>query len=181
MKPQSSSRRIDDPWLIAACHFGAGYETEYSASIETHTATSIDGTHHKSIDIPKAESVDSSPGDWENDYYNPTMVVHTAIPTRDTLHTEEYDEDYKEERTTEYRGICAEEDRLLRHSSWQRNATLIDRNIPTSINTHHNPTNRKRASTHIAYYPSTLASTVNEKKITQLTVGQMIAITRTMQ
>ncbi|KAF2551056.1 hypothetical protein F2Q68_00034528 [Brassica cretica] len=107
-----------------ACHFGAGYETEYSASIETHTATSIDGTHHKSIDIPKAESVDSSPGDWENDYYNPTMVVHTAIPTRDTLHTEEYDEDYKEERTTEYRGICAEEDRLLRHSSWQRNATV---------------------------------------------------------
>ncbi|KAF3561729.1 hypothetical protein DY000_02016152 [Brassica cretica] len=49
-KPQTSSRRIDDPGLIAACHCGAEYETEYSASTETHTATSIDSTHQKSID-----------------------------------------------------------------------------------------------------------------------------------
>ncbi|KAF3512109.1 hypothetical protein F2Q69_00007094 [Brassica cretica] len=62
MKPQTSSRRIDDPGLIAE------------------------------------ESINSSPGDWENDYYNPTMAVDTAIPTKDTLQTEEYDDDYEEER-----------------------------------------------------------------------------------
>ncbi|KAF3540101.1 hypothetical protein F2Q69_00022412 [Brassica cretica] len=41
-KPQTSFRRINDLGIIAACHCGAEYETEYSASIETHTATSID-------------------------------------------------------------------------------------------------------------------------------------------
>ncbi|KAF2535933.1 hypothetical protein F2Q70_00022453 [Brassica cretica] len=35
MKPQTSSKRIDDPGLIAVCHCGAEYETKYSASIET--------------------------------------------------------------------------------------------------------------------------------------------------
>ncbi|KAF3559214.1 hypothetical protein F2Q69_00012793 [Brassica cretica] len=41
-KPQTTSRRINDPGIIAACHFGSEYETEYSVLIETHTATSID-------------------------------------------------------------------------------------------------------------------------------------------
>ncbi|KAF2607825.1 hypothetical protein F2Q68_00044243 [Brassica cretica] len=122
-KPHTSSRRIYDPGLIAACHCGAEYETEYSASIETHTATSIDSAHQKSIDSPKEEPVDSSPRDWENDYYNPTMATHT----KDTMHTEEYDEDYEEERAVEYRAILDEEDRLLHHSSWKRNAPSIDR------------------------------------------------------
>ncbi|KAF3538255.1 hypothetical protein F2Q69_00021714 [Brassica cretica] len=83
-KPYTSSRRIDDPELIAACHCGAEYETEYSASIETHTSTSIDSARQKSTDTLKKESVDSSPNDWENDYYNPTMAAHT----KDTMHTE---------------------------------------------------------------------------------------------
>ena len=82
------------------------------------------------------------------------MAVHTAIPIKDALHTEEYNEYYEEERATEYRGIRTEEDRLLHHSYRSRNATSIDRNIPTSIDTHHHQTNRKRASTDIAYYPS---------------------------
>ncbi|KAF3512982.1 hypothetical protein F2Q69_00009159 [Brassica cretica] len=82
------------------------------------------------------------------------MAVHTAIPIKDALHTEEYNEYYGEERATEYRGIRTEEDRLLHHSYRSRNATSIDRNIPTSIDTHHHQTNRKRASTDIAYYPS---------------------------
>ncbi|KAF3568013.1 hypothetical protein DY000_02015686 [Brassica cretica] len=46
------SRRINDPGIIAACHYGNEYETEYSASIETHTGTSIDSGHQKSTDIP---------------------------------------------------------------------------------------------------------------------------------
>ncbi|KAF3609983.1 hypothetical protein DY000_02049242 [Brassica cretica] len=128
-KPKMSSSGIDDPGLIAACHYGAEYETEYSASIETHTATSIDSVHQKSIDIPKDESVDSNPKDWENDYYNPTMAAHT-------MHTEEYDEDYEEEQAIKYKVILDEEDRLLHHSSWKRNAPSIDRTILTSIDTH---------------------------------------------
>ncbi|KAF3528611.1 hypothetical protein DY000_02039747 [Brassica cretica] len=141
-KPQTSSRRINDPGLIAACHCGAEYETEYSASIETHTATSIDSAHQKSID--------SSPKYWENDYYNPTMAAHT----RHTMHMEEYDEDYEEERTIEYRAILDEEDRLLHHSSWKTNAPSIDRTISTSIDTHPHQTSQKRALTDIAYFPS---------------------------
>ena len=103
----------------------------------------------KSIDTQKVESIDNSPGDWEHDNYNHTMAVHTAIPTGDTLHTEEYDEDYKEEQATKYIYIRTEEDILLYHSFWQRNVTSIDGNIPPSIDTHHHQTNRKRASTDI--------------------------------
>ena len=77
-----------------------------------HTATSFDSAHQKSIDITKEESVDSSPRDWENDYYNPTMAAHT----RDTMHIEEYDEDYEEERDIKYKAILDEKDRLLHHS-----------------------------------------------------------------
>ncbi|KAF3603101.1 hypothetical protein F2Q69_00035173 [Brassica cretica] len=95
-KPQTTSRRINDPRIIAACHCGAEYEIEYSASIETLTATSIDSAQQKSTDAAGEESVDSSPGEWENDYYNPTMAAHTT-------HTEEYDEDYEEERAIEQR------------------------------------------------------------------------------
>ncbi|KAF2569731.1 hypothetical protein F2Q68_00025597 [Brassica cretica] len=79
-KPQTSSRRINDPGIIAACHCGAEYETKYSASFETHTATSIDSAHKKSTDTPKEESVDSSPDDWENDCFNPIMAVYDAPP-----------------------------------------------------------------------------------------------------
>ncbi|KAF2531216.1 hypothetical protein F2Q70_00029839 [Brassica cretica] len=49
-KSQPSSRRINDPGIIAPCHCGVEYETEYSSSIETHTATSIDSGHQKSTD-----------------------------------------------------------------------------------------------------------------------------------
>ncbi|KAF2565466.1 hypothetical protein F2Q68_00025257 [Brassica cretica] len=149
-KPQTSSRRINDPELIAACHCGAEYEKEYSASIETHTATSIDSSHQKSTDTPKEESVNSSPEDWENDYYNPTMVAHI----RHTMHTKEYDEDYEKERAIKYKAVLDEEDRLLHHSSWKRNAPSIDRICSTSIDTHPHQTSRNRASTDIAYFPS---------------------------
>ncbi|KAF3486399.1 hypothetical protein F2Q69_00052742 [Brassica cretica] len=114
---------MPDAHRSSSCHCGAEYETKYSASIETHTATSIDSAHQKSIDSPKDESVDSSPSNWENDYYNPTIATHT----RETMHKEKYDEDYEEERAIEYIAILDEEDRLLHHSSWKRNAPSIDR------------------------------------------------------
>jgi len=50
MKTHTSSRRIDDPGLIAACHCGAEYGIEYSASIKTHTATSINRQLPRIID-----------------------------------------------------------------------------------------------------------------------------------
>ncbi|KAF3535391.1 hypothetical protein F2Q69_00023147 [Brassica cretica] len=82
---RSGVQHANQPVVPDAHRSTSEYEIEYSASIETHTATSIDSAHKKSINIPKEESVDSSPEDWENDYYNPTMATHT----RDTLHTEE--------------------------------------------------------------------------------------------
>lgn len=102
IKPKTSSRRIkDDQGLIAACHCGAEYETDYSESIETHTPTSIDSfNHQKSIDNHLEESIDSSPSDiiedftegsidsWENDYYNSTFAIDTTTPSDlDNLHT----------------------------------------------------------------------------------------------
>ncbi|KAF3499795.1 hypothetical protein F2Q69_00043077 [Brassica cretica] len=111
--PQTISRRINDPGIIAACHCGAEYETEYSASIKSHTATLIASGHPKSTDIPPKESVDSCPDDWEKDYYNPTIAAYT----RQHMHTEEYDKHYEEERATEYKAIFDEEDKLLHHSS----------------------------------------------------------------
>ena len=51
-KPQTTSTRINDPGIIGACHCGTEYETEYSASIKIHTATSIDIGHQKSTNTP---------------------------------------------------------------------------------------------------------------------------------
>ncbi|KAF3567849.1 hypothetical protein DY000_02015843 [Brassica cretica] len=61
--PHMSSRRINDPGIIAAFHCGVEYETEYS----------------------------TRPDDWENDYYNPIMAVNDAPPeTPDDPYDEEY-------------------------------------------------------------------------------------------
>ncbi|KAF3509172.1 hypothetical protein F2Q69_00006898 [Brassica cretica] len=117
--PKTASKRIKDPGIIAACHCGAEYETEYSASIETHTATSIDSVHTKLTDTPQEESVESRPDEWENDYYMPTMATHT-------MHTKTYDEDYEAERAIEQKATLDEEDRLLHHSSWKNKSLSID-------------------------------------------------------
>ncbi|KAF3528243.1 hypothetical protein DY000_02039666 [Brassica cretica] len=128
--------------IIAACH-----ETEYSASIKTHTATSMDSAHPKSTDAEGEESVDIRQGEWENDYYIPTMATHT-------MHTEEYDEYYEEERVIEQRATLDEEDRLLHHSSWKKKSPSIDRYGSTSIDTQPHQPNHLRASTDNAYFPS---------------------------
>ncbi|KAF3598852.1 hypothetical protein F2Q69_00035949 [Brassica cretica] len=103
MKPQTSSRRINDPELIATCHCGAEYETKYSASIKTHTPTSIDNANQKSIDNHLKQSIDSSStaaqDDWPPKCY-PSFALKAATSSQ---HLDEYDEDYEEERATEYR------------------------------------------------------------------------------
>ena len=175
MKPQTSFRRIDDSSLMAACHCGAEYETVYSVSIETHTSTSID--NHLE------ESIDSSPDDWENDYYNPTLAVHTAIPS------------------TKIPCIQRSMMRIMRWNELQRIEVFVLRKINFStiplgqgmrrrstIMSQHRLTliiTRKTANKHRpklpTTHPSTLELTVHKKKTTQLAVGQMIAITRAMQ
>ncbi|KAF3611188.1 hypothetical protein DY000_02048872 [Brassica cretica] len=130
-KPQTISRRINDPRIIAACHSGDEYETEYSESIETHTATSIDSGNQKLTDADKEESVNTYPDEWENDYYNPAIDAYT----RQNMHIDQYDEDFEEERAIEYRAIIEEEDKFLHHSSWKRNAKSIDRTSLPSIDT----------------------------------------------
>ncbi|KAF3499514.1 hypothetical protein F2Q69_00042474 [Brassica cretica] len=100
---------------------------------------------------PKGDkSVDTRPDEWENGYYNPTIAAYT----RHNMHTDEYDEDYEEERATEYRAILDKENKLLHHSSWKRNAPSIDMTIWSSIDTQPQQRCRKRASTDTAYYKS---------------------------
>ncbi|KAF2538177.1 hypothetical protein F2Q70_00003131 [Brassica cretica] len=131
-------------------HCGAEYETDYSGSIDTHPFTSIDSDHTKLTDAKGDKSVDTCPDEWENDYYNPNIAAYT----RHNMHTDEYDEDYEEERATEYRAILDKEDKLLHHSSWKRNAPSIDMTIWSSIDTQPQQRCRKRASTDTAYYKS---------------------------
>ncbi|KAF2566435.1 hypothetical protein F2Q68_00024740 [Brassica cretica] len=76
-----------------------------------------------------------------------------AAYTRQNMHTEEFDEDYEEERATEYKNILDEQDKLLHHCSWKKNAPTIDRTSSPSIDTQPHQRNQKRASTDIAYYP----------------------------
>ncbi|KAF3493831.1 hypothetical protein DY000_02053528 [Brassica cretica] len=103
--------------------------------------------HQISTDTPKEELVDSSQEEWENDYYNPIMETHN-------MHTEEYDEDYEEERAIEQRANLDKEDRLLCHSSCKKKSPSIDRYGSTSIDTQPHQPNHLRASTDIAYFPS---------------------------
>ncbi|KAF3504303.1 hypothetical protein F2Q69_00043981 [Brassica cretica] len=70
------------------------------------------------------------------------------------MHTDEYDEDFGEERAIEYRAILDEEDKLLHHSSWKRNAPSFDMTSLPSIDTQPQQRCRKRASTDTAYYKS---------------------------
>ncbi|KAF3565096.1 hypothetical protein DY000_02014434 [Brassica cretica] len=84
-RPQTISRRINDPRIIAACHCGDEYKTEYSESIETHTATSIDSGHQKSTDTAYYKSVDTdfkrvregdySIGSWADEHHHESFAV----------------------------------------------------------------------------------------------------------
>ncbi|KAF3508730.1 hypothetical protein F2Q69_00003498 [Brassica cretica] len=149
-KPQTIPRRINDAGIIVACHCGAQYESDYSKLIDTHPFTLIDASHPKSTHAEDEKFVNTCPNEWGNDYYNPTIDPYT----RRNLPTDEYDEDYEEERATEYRAIHDEEDKLLHHSSWKKNAPSIDMTCWPSIDIQLQQRCRKRASTDTAYYKS---------------------------
>ena len=154
-----SSRRINDPGIIAACHCGAKYETDYSASIDTHNATSIDSTHRKSTGTYKEESVGTCPDDWENEYYNPIMAVNDAPPETPD---DPYDEEYKKKGilVKKFRLLqpeiqaqvgtdslleksCGKRTRFSRISEADRRAA-IDREIQESIDKENRPSNNIR-------------------------------------
>ncbi|KAF3544298.1 hypothetical protein DY000_02006833 [Brassica cretica] len=86
------------------------------------------------------------------------------------MHTEEYDEDYEDERATEYKAILDEEDTLLHHSSWKRNAPSIDIPGSPSIDTQPPQRNRKCASTDIANY-SSIDAEVNRVREGDYSIG----------
>ena len=70
------------------------------------------------------------------------------------MYSEEYDEDYEEERVIEQRETLDEEDRLLHHSSWKKKSPSIDRYSSTSIDNQPHQPNHLQASTDNAYFPS---------------------------
>ncbi|KAF2557343.1 hypothetical protein F2Q68_00016154 [Brassica cretica] len=86
------------------------------------------------------------------------------------MYTEEYDEDYEDERVTEYKAILDEEDTLLHHSSWKRIAPSIDIPGSPSIDTQPPQRNRKRALTDIANY-SSIDAEVNRVREGDYSIG----------
>ncbi|KAF3512543.1 hypothetical protein F2Q69_00006556 [Brassica cretica] len=112
-----------------------------------------------------------------NDYYNPTIDAYT----RQNMHTNEYDEDFEEERAIEYRAILDEEDKLIHHSSWKRNAPSFEMTSLPSINTQPQQRCRKRASTDTAYYNSVDTEFNHvQMETTRLVVGHMNTTTRAL-
>ncbi|KAF3560143.1 hypothetical protein F2Q69_00012611 [Brassica cretica] len=157
-KSQTSSRRINDPGTIAACHCGVEYETEY------HTATSIDSGHQKSTNKRQEELVHSSPYDWENDYYNPhycrihqtkhayiraddhhhksyAVEITTYEPGEDELHVGfTYEEPLNMQRrdeTNQHRSEAAWGRTRSSHLTDRANRPSIDINPSTSIDVAH--------------------------------------------
>ncbi|KAF3608389.1 hypothetical protein DY000_02048625 [Brassica cretica] len=109
-KPHMSSRRINDPGIIAACHCGVEYDIEYSASIETHTTTSIDSANQKSTDNPHDESEDKllHHSSWKRN------APSIDIPGSPSIDTQPHQRNRKRASTniTNYSSIDAEVNRV---------------------------------------------------------------------
>ncbi|KAF2540866.1 hypothetical protein F2Q68_00032413 [Brassica cretica] len=151
----------NDLGYIAACHCGAEYETEYSESIDTHTASSIDSNESPMTDEHYPTSLDGkqpiehftlpdqcypdfafqqpnkrgrddySIGSWANSRFHENFAVETVIPSSNEDPTEEYDEDY-----------------------WKERAIDISIVYSASVDTHPHPAKRSYASINII--PGTL-------------------------
>ena len=134
----------NDPWFIAVfyCDHEAKVESETKSSIATQPKASIDKISGAPIDRTLEASIDNDHvnekydfpewyiNGWENDYYQPSFAVHTAIPSKrkmSAMETDEYDEDYKEKATIEYRGLAMEESWVLKSLHETRGETSINR------------------------------------------------------
>ncbi|KAF3582483.1 hypothetical protein DY000_02033097 [Brassica cretica] len=96
-KPQTNSRRINDPGIIGACQCGAEYEYDYSESINTHLVTSIDTqpqqrcrkrastdtAYYKSVDTDfnRVRDGDYSIGSWADEHHHESFAVETTTYT----------------------------------------------------------------------------------------------------
>ncbi|KAF3541355.1 hypothetical protein F2Q69_00020058 [Brassica cretica] len=98
------------------------------------------------------------------------MTSVRVVLAHGRAHTDEYDEDYEDERATGYRAILDGEEKLLHHSSSKRNAPSIDMTRSPSIDTQPHQRNRKRASTDTAYYKS-IDTEVNRAREGDYSIG----------
>ena len=89
--------------------------TQPKASIDKMFGAKIDKTLEALIDSEHANEIDNFPegsiNSRENDYYQLSFPVHTAIPSKrkmSAMETDKYD-DYKEEALIEFCGLAMEE------------------------------------------------------------------------
>ncbi|KAF3485245.1 hypothetical protein F2Q69_00053823 [Brassica cretica] len=163
----------NDLGYIAACHCGAEYEIEYTESIDTHTASSIDSNespttveHYPTsfegkppvdhFTLPdqcypnfafqqpnKRGRDDYSIGSWADSGFHESFAVETVIPSSYLDPTEEYDEDYWKERDID---ISMQDDRYSSHSFNNTSPPSIDRVYSALVDNHPHPAKRSYAS-----------------------------------
>ncbi|KAF3550909.1 hypothetical protein DY000_02007497 [Brassica cretica] len=163
----------NDLAYIAACHCGAEYETEYSESIDTHTASSIDSNESPTTDEHYPTSLDGkhpvdqftlpdqfypdfafqqpnkkgrddySIGSWAQSGLHESFAVETVILSSNEDPTEEYDVDSWKERAIE---IAMQDERYSRHSFNNTSPPSIDKAYSASVDTHPHLAKRSYAS-----------------------------------
>ncbi|KAF2579240.1 hypothetical protein F2Q68_00005091 [Brassica cretica] len=149
-KPQTISRIINDPGIIAACHCGAEYESDYSESIDTHPVPSIDKSHQKSTDTTYYKSVntdfnrvrdgDYSIGSWADEPHHDSFAVETVTYTTgaDKLHDSFTDEELlnmqKRDDTDQFQAEAAWGRTRFSQSIDTRHQQSIDKLPKQSIN-----------------------------------------------
>ncbi|KAF2600686.1 hypothetical protein F2Q68_00010585 [Brassica cretica] len=137
----------NDLGYIVVCHYGAEYEIEYSESIDTHTASSIDSNESPTTDEHYPTSLDRKnlvdQFTWADSGLHESFAVETVILSSNEDPTEEYDEVYWKERAIE---IAMQDDRYSSHSFNNMSPPSIDRVYSTSVDTHPHPAKRSYAS-----------------------------------
>ncbi|KAF2561681.1 hypothetical protein F2Q70_00017669 [Brassica cretica] len=116
------------------------YETEYSESIDTHTASSINSNDSLTTDEHYPTLLD---GKHSVDHFTLSDQLETVILSSNEDPTEEYDEDYWKERAIE---IGMQDDRYSTHSFNNTPPPSIDSNYSASVDTHPHPAKRSYAS-----------------------------------
>ncbi|KAF2580106.1 hypothetical protein F2Q68_00005369 [Brassica cretica] len=130
------SRRFNDPGIIAACHCGAKYEFDYSASIDTHPRASTDTAYYKSVDTDfnRAQEGDYSIGSSADEHHHESFAVETATytPGADKLQDSFTDEELLNMQRRD------ETDQIQAEVAWERTrfSHLIDARHQQSIDIH---------------------------------------------
>ncbi|KAF3508700.1 hypothetical protein F2Q69_00006179 [Brassica cretica] len=127
LKKKSDSGKFAIPCVVKACHCGAEYETEYSESIDTHIASSIDSNESPTTDDHYPTSLDRKHpvdhftlpdqcypdfafqqpnkkgrddyliGSWEDSGFHESFAVETVILSSNEDRTEDRTEEYDED------------------------------------------------------------------------------------